>query len=288
MAIKCRKLKANNVNYQKIIILLLTPKAKKLYMNNKYIKILKEIQVYSEPNLGSTKIKTLSNGEFASFNREKKRNGIVWLQIFIKNKEIGYIKKIKNTYFECRYVSLKDEKVIGFNYIVKGEIKKAKSSLFFPYGLLDRKSNDVGDIKLETIKNSQENKKYNFNLEYKKNLIDLNSIIFYRDENFYITDLFILGDQRLIEVNNLNGKQAFILKQTHTSKLEDRIIYNIAITFSIFTATIWVIAMLIEGSRVFKGMVIIIGIILSVTSFFLIKLLVMSFKKLYFNLIKYF
>lgn len=250
-------------------------------MRKHYLKILKKIPVYANHEANAKIIRNLFPNQLIPFNREKRRNGTNWMEIYLNDNEIGYIKKKSNTFYQCEYVSLDDESAIGVSFISKTGTSLPMDRLFFPEGYLSLSRNNISKVKLESIKNAAENKMIGITLEYPKELIEVKTILFKKGEKFYITNKTEGKNDIFLEVNDLKNKQGFLLKKTNYSNLEDKIIINLSIAIVALIALGIFLAFLANGWIVVSGLMIVVGLVAAFVFIFVLQILILILKGIF-------
>ncbi|QKX06034.1 hypothetical protein HN014_14340 [Aquimarina sp. TRL1] len=253
-------------------------------MKKRYLKILQALPVYADHENNAKKILTLIPQELIPFNREKRRNGINWMEIYLENDKIGYIKKLPGAFYKCEQVSLDDESVKGFSYSYRTDNTEEQlpmDRLFFPQGYLNPDKEQIGTIKLECIEKAEENKMSYIDLEYPAALIDVEEIRFRKGDKFYITHKSDDKHDIFMEVDNFLGKQGFLLKKTNTSNLEDKWMYSISITIAILTVLGIFLGFLANGWIVVSGLMILVGIVVAFIFVFVLQIILMILKGIF-------
>ncbi len=250
-------------------------------MKNRYLKILQEISVHSNHEISSPKIETLLPNQIIPYNREKRRNGINWMEIYLKNDKIAYIKKEHDTFYKCENVTLNDEKAIGFNYSQKTSPPIPMDKLFFPENHPDLTNNEVGKFKLESVEDTSENKIVHITLDYPKDLIDLEEIEFKKDHEFYVVNSTYNKNDIFIEVDNLKGKKGFLLKKTNYSNIADKWMSNLAITIAILVVVGIFLAFLASGWIVISGLMVLVGFVVAFILIFVLQIALMILRGIF-------
>jgi hypothetical protein len=147
----------------------------------RYIKTLNTVQVYSNHSKNSQLVKTFPPDELISFNREKRREGINWLEIYLDGNEKGYVKYNKQDVFICKYAELNDDEAIGFDYTCStiGNKKLLFSEIFEPVNIHQEYTrethfeNKKGRVEIKRVDDSERNKTETIILKYDKNFVSV-------------------------------------------------------------------------------------------------------------------
>lgn len=253
-------------------------------MKTNYLKTLQEIDVYPKHELTAIKIKTLPPETFVPYNREKRRNGSNWMEIYLENDKKAYIKREDNTFFKCEKVTLDDQSALGFKYTQKLTPPLPFKELFFPKGGSHHIESLVETVQLKSIEDSTENKMISLDLEYPTKLIETERVFFSKDEEFYITNKFL----PFIEVDNLKGKKGLLLEKTKTSSLYGKWMGYIAVSIAIIVVIAIFLGFLANGWFVISGLMVIVGFIVAIIAVVMIQILLMSLKGLFDYIRKHF
>lgn len=250
----------------------------------RYLRILKPTKVYKRHELFSSHIKTLEPDTIISFNREKRRNKLNWMEIYLEDKKVAYVKKDRENFYICDNVILDDDSALGFSVVYKTSEKPLSDSLFFPVGALIGKENK-GIIKAESIENVEEGKKIHVQVEYDKDLMQIDPLFLKKEEEFYIINNVLDEKNIFIEIDNLKGKKGFILKKTNYTNKEDLWIKPVITIIMIIVVVGLILIGLSAGWLVISGLMLIPAVIIAVVSIFVLQIVLMIIKGL-FNLIR--
>lgn len=264
-------------------------------MKKKYLKILKEINVYSRHDLTSRIVKKLEPQEIIQYNREKRRDGKNWMEIYLDNNKKGYIEKNTGTYFVCESVVLTGDSSRGFNYTQKTNPPLSIGDLFFPAdqvfsskSKLHETDYTIGKIEMKSVENFEENKVSFLSLEYAKELVEVKDVFFTKDEEFYITS----ASSAFIEVDNFRpntyNKKGLLLANTKYSNLYDQLMGYIAVGIAILVVVGIFIGFLAAGWLVVSGLMIILGLVIGFVVVFVLQILIMILKGIFDNIRKRF
>lgn len=249
----------------------------------RYLRILQPTKVYSKHSSISREIKILEPDTIISFNREKRRDKINWMEIYLDNKEVAYIKKDPLSFYKCEDVELNDDSTQGFNFTYKNEDNPPFGSIFFQEGTADLINK--GNVKAECVEDSEKNKKHYISMDYDKDLVEVNPITLNKGEQFYVINNVYGKSNIFIEIDNFKGKKGFILKKTSYVNKEDKWIQPFSIVIMIVVIGGMILAGLSAGWLVISGLMIIPAVIIAVISIFAIQIAIMILKGI-FNMIR--
>jgi len=244
-------------------------------MGKRYLKILKTSAVHSEHSKSSSIIETLIPQQMISYNREKRRDGINWMEIYLPGNKVGYIEKKSDSLFICSLVELADESVQGFGFTQKGNGSLPMNMLFGPTGHYSSQHQNVGRVKLESVENAAENKIIRGSLEYLPDQVDVEIFEFKKDEQFYLTYNTYDRKDLLVEVDNLKGKRGFILKKSNYAELGDKWMLYLAVVVGILTVIAIFLTFLENGMIVISGLMILAGLVVAVVFIVVMQILLM-------------
>jgi hypothetical protein len=249
----------------------------------KYIKTLQPVMVYNSHTPDATMVSTIPEGELVPYNREKLRNGIRWIEIYMSDGSLGYVKKNKNEFFICREVKLTDNWVQGFDYTVQGNVKKTMSDIFSPMqpasglaALSGHQSNNVVEVK--RMIDTEKNKSEYLQLSYNASIVTVTTFTMEEKETFYVVYENRLQKNTFMEVDNLYGKKGYLLPKTSCSDLGDEWIGYIGIAIMIITILGIIIAFFAAGWIVIGTILIIPGLILAFVAVFVLQIVMMILK----------
>ncbi len=247
----------------------------------RYLRILEPTVVYSKHELSAKTPETLKPGELISYNREKRRNGINWMEIYINGYKVAYIQKEARNFFICKHAILSDENASGFTYSFKTELKLPRHMLFLPEGHLDNTKHTIGQISMKSIEKASENKMIYITLEYPAELIDVEPVIFRKNEHFFVTENSYGSNEIFMEVDNMKGKKGFLLKKTNYTNLEDIWVTPVAIGVAILTVIGIFVAFLESGWIVISGLMVIVGVIVGFVMIIVLQILLMILRGIF-------
>ncbi|MFL9833120.1 hypothetical protein [Chryseobacterium terrae] len=144
----------------------------------KKIKIHQAVSVYSNYDENSKTKNFLSEGQIVDFNREKRRNGINWMEIYINNQK-AYIKKDLSKIFILKEVRLADDSCNVLFFEPKKEGYSEFEDLFLP---AQNDDNTLEEIQIRRV--YEKGNKENFiKLYYDENAVDIhNKILIEKDK----------------------------------------------------------------------------------------------------------
>ena len=249
-----------------------------------YLKILKPTKVYTKHELFSSQMKTLEPDTIIPFNREKRRNKVNWMEIYLEDEKVAYIKKEYENFYRCENVTLDDDSVQGFSVTYKTNKKPSFDSLFFPVGTLTKTEN-IGIVKAESVKDAKEDKKIHIQAEYDENLIEVAPFVLTKKEQFYIVNNVYGKKNIFIEIDNFKDKKGFILKKTSYTNKGDVWMKPVIAILMIIVVGGLILAGLSAGWLVLSGLMLIPAIIVALVVVFALQLILGIIKGI-FNLIR--
>jgi len=240
-------------------------------MNKRYINILSEIEVFAKHELSSSVIKTLKVGELISYNREKRRKGINWMEVYLDDNRKGYIKKDLSKIFICEKVILSADNATGFNFEHKSKTLLPIDQLFFQKGHFKSSDSPVGNIDLRSVNDVEKGDIVSLNLEYLKDVVDVKGFRFIEGQDFHI----LYKSPIFIEINDFKGKKGFLLSKTETTDPFSKGLGYLAIVIVVLTVIALFAAFLASGWLVVSGLMILAGVVVAVILIFVIQLTLM-------------
>ncbi|GAA4111749.1 hypothetical protein GCM10022393_09630 [Aquimarina addita] len=241
------------------------------------MRVLKSIEVYANHEVSAKNINTLLPDQLIQYNREKRRNGEDWMEIFLENNKKAYIKKDTSAFSVCDKVILDDDSALGFGYSQKTEPQLSIDKLFFPQGYLTSSDHEIGTVEMKTVENFEEKKMISIHLEYLEEVVDVKRIFFVKEEEFYIINRF----SPFIEVDNLKGKKGLLLDKTNSSSAYDKFIQNVAIIIAIVTVLAIFLGFLANGWIVISKLMVIAGFVVAIVAIFILQAILMAFKEIF-------
>ncbi|GEM_PF-1928987 len=249
----------------------------------RYLKILTPINVFQNHDLQSPIIDTFQPDQLIHYNREKRRDGKNWMEVYIGEDGIGYIPKERDTFFKCEFVKLNDQLAEGFHIDFKTEEFNSPYTIFHPAGTLGI-NEDKEKITFKSVEDASEGKEIAAEVEFLTKHAMVEPIFFRKNEEFYVTHEIFGKNFIFKEVNDLNGRQGYILKKSNCSNREDAWVAPVGILIAIVVILGIIIAILQTGWLVISGLMIIPAIIVAVVVIVVIQI-VLSILKGIFNMI---
>jgi hypothetical protein len=252
----------------------------------KVLSILEKVSLYSNHAENNKTNNFLEEGTFVNYNREKRRNGVNWYEVYLANKQKAYVKKDKSKIFVCKYCEIKSRNVKGFSY-TKLDENLTNNEIFNSFterildvskiGFVNLYFVDVDDKEIETTTDAT--------IEYDKTKISVTDLKFYNKENFYQVRP-LAYKQSLLEVNDFKGKKrGYILAKTNYNEVADNWINTVAIIFAILTVLAIFFAFLESGWIVVSGLMLIPAFIVGIIGVIIIKIIIGilkgTFKQIY-------
>lgn len=215
-------------------------------MSNK-IKIHQAISVYSEHEENAKTSAFLSKGQIVEFNREKRRNGINWMEIYIEGKK-AYIKKDFSKIFIMKNAKLSDESCSILFFEPKKEGYPEFEDIFAPF---QNESNSLEEIQVRRVYESGKKEKL-IRLFYDKDVADVHKKILAKKDS-----LIISGERRsFMEV--LYGKKAgYVLSDISYDEPKDWWMMPLIITIMIIV-TIGIFAAILSTGWIVVGPILLI------------------------------
>ena len=230
-----------------------------------YLRSLTAIPVYEQHDENSTVIQTIAPLTMIPYTREKRRNGINWMEIIIDEntspQTFGYIKKSPFSYTKCVKVKLKDDLISGFSYTVNSDEEIGMGNLF-KQKLSKKDPIDDGWERVE-IKRDEggDNAERAFiYLDYDPKLVTVKTFRFKADDEFYLYTESSPKEQAFIEVDNLKGRKGYVLNGINTSQLKDLPVMILGGVIAIATVIGIIYACYQAGWIVFGKLLFLIGI----------------------------
>lgn len=149
----------------------------------KYIKILHPVTLYSSHEEDSKTSDFLHEGVIVELNREKRRNGINWMEIYLKGKK-NYIKKDFSKIYILKKVKLTDDSCTVVFYKSKIGENYDFHDVFTPHQFDNM---DQETIKMKRIFDHAQKEKY-INLYYNKTAVEVSKRILAKGEEVIITN----------------------------------------------------------------------------------------------------
>lgn len=217
----------------------LTLKKHKLKMLKK-IKIHQAVSVYSNHDESSKTTNFLSEGQIVDFNREKRRNKINWMEIYI-NGQKAYIKKDLSKIFVLKNVKLDDDSCSVLFFEPKKDGYPEFENIFFPF---QNEGNSLEEIQIRRVYEGGNKEKF-VRLFYDNEVADVHKRILAKKDKITIS----AEKGNFLEV--LYGqKTGYILSSVSYNEAKDwwimplSILIMIVVTIGIFAgilATGWIV-----------------------------------------------
>lgn len=147
------------------------------------INILQPLAIYSAHEENSKTSDFLHEGEIVEFNREKRRNGINWMEIYLKGKK-SYIKKDYSKIYILKKAKLIDDSCTVVFYESKTRVKYDFHDVFTSHAL-EKMSQE--SIKMKRIYDHAQKEKY-VHLFYNNNDVEVSKRILAKGEEVIITN----------------------------------------------------------------------------------------------------
>jgi len=254
---------------------------------NKYFRVLEPIEVYKSHDEGAAVLKNLSIDKLIHYNREKRRDGVNWMEIYLENKQLGYIKKDMSKIFFCEYSELNDDLALGFDYKVKNGESLSIGEVFVPIPISGIRSGQTNtnevtrEIEVKRIQDKEKNKFEFIKLDYNPDFIEVNRIKLKKKERFYLIKSTRASTDAFIEIDNLRGKKGYLLKTTSVSPTKDNWMGMVAIIVGVATI-LGIIGVCFESGLLVIGTILIIpGLIAGFITVILLKIVLSIIEGIY-------
>ena len=235
------------------------------------INILQPLAIYSAHEENSKTSDFLHEGEIVEFNREKRRNGINWMEIYIAGKAL-YIKKDFSKMYIVRDARLSDDSCTVV-FIEENDGRKRSFSEVFSASRIENEENNTA-VKLSRTYDSGKKEKY-LELFYDKNNADVSIKTLVKKDKFDITS------ENKVFLEILYGKRTgYILSNVDYSESKDwwmkPLMYIIMIAvailaFAVIFKTGWIVIgpiLLIPGAILAFVIMLVVKITLGILNFF--------------------
>jgi hypothetical protein len=204
------------------------------------IKIHQTVAVYSDHDESSKTSNFLSEGQIVEFNREKRRNGINWMEIYIDAKKV-YIKKDFSKMYIIREAKLSDDSCTVLFF----ESKDGRGSEFAEvFSATQNEDKSLEEIPMRRVYEGGNKEKY-VNLYFDKNTVDVSKTVLAKGDPIMIT-----AERKPFLEIQYGKKTGYLLYDVSYSEIKDwwvmPVIFLIiaAITIGIFVAiyeTGWIV-----------------------------------------------
>ena len=225
-----------------------------------YLRVIHPIEVYNNwigGEFKSSVINTLQPNEIVHYNREIRRKGENWLEIYIENNKKAYIKVSRVHYELYLYVSLSDENSSGFSFdIIDKEVPFGSIFTF-----LSNTQKPTTTSNFVELKRMFDDKQQVIYLGYNPDIVSVEPIKFLKNQTFFVIPHKYKSDSPFIEVDNFKGKKGLLLKTTNYMVKSETWIFNLSIFLGV-SAVISIIGyILYQGYFVFNGLAAIVIIV---------------------------
>lgn len=149
----------------------------------KKIRILETIPLYSDTNLESKTSQLINNTNIVDFNREKRRNGINWMEIFVNGKKL-YVKKENDKMNIVKRAKLIDNSCTVIFYKAKDGGYHEFNEVFTPFHLENINQETITMMRIY----DESQKKELVDLYYNVNNFEVSKSVFAKDEDILITN----------------------------------------------------------------------------------------------------
>lgn len=228
-------------------------------MRNK-LRILKSTTVYDASSVKSVKIDTLEPDVIVDFTREKRRNGINWIEIFIHGSKKAYIKKDREHYKIQDLVKLTEEQSRGF------AMQHKSTSALSPKILIKKaKINADNTISkpLTGFELVQLGGKASAYFEYSTRQVELIPMNFTRGDLFHIVEKSKDKSDPFLLVDNYKGKRGYLLKSSSFTSIEDAPFILIGKIIMAVVVILIIVSILSTGWLVVSGLMLIPAMIIA-------------------------
>lgn len=242
----------------------------------KQIKIHKIVSIYSDHNENAKTQNFLSEGQIVGFNREKRRNGINWMEVYLHGNKV-YIKKDFSKIYLLRKAKLIDDSCTVIFYDSKSNERLDFDDVFTPHQLDNMNQESV---RMKRIYDEAQKEKY-IDLYYNKETVDVSKRIFAKGEEIIIT-----GEKGMfLEV--LYGKKiGYILSDVTYYEARNWWVFVVA-ALVVLGVTGGSFYALIDGGRTITGSILVIpAIIITVIIVVFIKFILAIFNIIFQNIRK--
>jgi hypothetical protein len=242
---------------------------------SRYLHILNDTEVYSGHSLSSQIIETLPAGSLVSFNREKRREGINWMEVYMNDGSKAYVQKNKKDVFICVYAELEDDEAHGFCYRPKNGHQRSFSELFTPVITPDLSVPHNGKeyIELKRVKQITKGAEKTLTLEYDPAVVDVTPLLLTKGNNFYL----VAEDEpqkAVLELNDPDLNKLVLLKGTGYTSIADKWITPVAYVIMIVTLIATFLAILSTGWIVIGTILLIPAFIMAFIAIFAVKIVI--------------
>lgn len=237
-----------------------------------YLRAYTALKVYENHSESSKQLGSIEKDTLVKFNREKRREGINWMEIYLYNGEKAYVKKDYTKFFLCENSVLNDDEAIGISYELKTGENKGFYQLFNLIGDDNLSSEShLHQVSLTTIHDNEKHKISFLNIVYNPQEVDVQTISFKEKSEFLITSR---GNKEnpFLEIDDLKGTKGILLNDTSCSKQKDQWLGGVALIVGIAIVVGIILVSLENGWLVIGGFLMIPAIVGSLIVVIVIKL----------------
>ena len=243
-----------------------------------YIRIINPVSVYEHHSENSPVIRQLPADEIVAFNREKRREGINWMEILPESGGKAYIKKNKQDLFICKYAELNDDEAHGFHYELKENRPHQLLDIFRPVLVNELTDNltplppDKARVEVKRVEDAEKNKAEYITLEYDPGAVTVIPFTLTKNDRFFITRNDVLTKEPFMETNDFGGRKGLLLGKTGYSEVKDKWMEYLAVAIAIITVAAIIIGFYSAGWLVIGTILIIPGVIVAAVAVIALKL----------------
>jgi len=246
-----------------------------------YLRLLKDADVFSRHEEKGGTTATIKKDTILEYTREKRRNGINWMEIILDDGSLAYIKKGRDAIYLCEKEKVSDLYSKGFQFKIKDGVNKSFGELFEPISE-DRaklaKLESKGVTLLERSESGDTPKVMRLYLEYSTDEVDVEPIEFQKGDELYVTFNSLSRKEILIEVDDFNGRKGFLLKKTSRKSLEDAWLQPLGIAIMVIAIFAMIGAFLSTGWLVVSGLMIFPAVGIALVTIVVVQIAIMIVK----------
>ena len=224
-----------------------------------YLRPLLPISIYENHDLNSSIIGTLEPKVLVKYNREKRRNGVNWIEIYMKDDSKAYIQK-SELYTLCTSVSVRNDSIQGFNY---KWIDPKNEGQMLPFEQVVFKNSELKPgferFKMNALSGSDEEDK-EIIFEYDTSLIEVNTFKLLREQEIYQLKPYYPKAEFLIEIDNLKDQRGFILNGSKLKEQGEEVFEVLFWGIIIATVIALFVAFYQAGWIVVSGLMVLVGL----------------------------
>jgi len=224
-----------------------------------YLRPLLPISIYQNHDVNSPVIGTLEPKIMVKFNREKRRNGVNWMEIYLKDGSLAYIQK-SELYTVCQLVSVRNDIINGFDY---KWLDPANEGQQLPFEQVFDKTIEPKEgfsrLKLNALsENGEDDLEIIF--DYDTALIEVTTFKLKSDDEAYQMKEYYPKTEFLIEIDDLKGRKGYILNGSKL-KAEGELIFEVLFWGVIIATVIGLfVAFYQAGWIVISGLMVLVGL----------------------------